>query len=163
MSNPCSHHKKVMLAITIIYTWLQLCSRALKIPSYKKNYPLFYPSRGQISRGTTDHFYRAHTKYDAKVMFSEFLSFCPQGGGGGVKIEKCSECHGKPKKCIKIFPDYTPLDQVGGGRRGSLVPTLCPTDVPPGGVGHLVDKVGTKDPPPPPPTLSTRCATGGGG
>ena len=27
-------------------------------------------------------YYRAHTKYDAKVMFSEFLSFCPQGGGG---------------------------------------------------------------------------------
>ena len=26
--------------------------------------------------------YRAHTKYDAKVMFSAFLSFCPQGGGG---------------------------------------------------------------------------------
>ena len=46
-------------------------------------------------------------------MFSEFLSFCPQGGG--VKIEKCSECHGKPKKCIKIFSDYTPFDQVGGG------------------------------------------------
>ena len=29
------------------------------------------------------NFYRAHTKYDAKVMFSEFLSFCPQGEGGG--------------------------------------------------------------------------------
>ena len=26
--------------------------------------------------------YRAHTKYDAKVMFSEFPSFCPQGGPG---------------------------------------------------------------------------------
>ena len=27
--------------------------------------------------------YRAHKKYDAKVMFSAFLSFCPRGGGGG--------------------------------------------------------------------------------
>ena len=26
------------------------------------------------------NFYRAHTKYDAKVMFSLFLSFCSQGG-----------------------------------------------------------------------------------
>ena len=49
-------------------------------------------------------------------MFSAFLSFCPRGGGGGgVKIEKCSECHGKPKKCIKIFSDYTPFDPGGGG------------------------------------------------
>ena len=56
-------------------------------------------------------------------------------GGGGKKIEKCSECHGKPKKCIKIFSDYTPFDHVGGGgEAGSLVPTL-----------------------------STRCATRGGG
>ena len=30
-------------------------------------------------------YYRAHTKYDAKVMFSEFLSFCSQGGGGGAR------------------------------------------------------------------------------
>ena len=30
-------------------------------------------------------YYRAHTKYDAKVMFSAFLSFCPQGGEGGGK------------------------------------------------------------------------------
>ena len=45
-------------------------------------------------------------------MFSEFLSFCPGGGEeGGVKIEKCSECHGKPKKCIKNLSDYTPFDQ----------------------------------------------------
>ena len=48
-----------------------------------------------------------------------FQHFCPSvhrmGGGGGVKIEKCSECHGKPKKCIKIFSDYTPFDQVWGG------------------------------------------------
>ena len=29
------------------------------------------------------HHYRAHTKYDAKVMFSAFLSFCSQGGEGG--------------------------------------------------------------------------------
>ena len=37
------------------------------------------------------HLYRAHIKYDAKVMFSAFLSFCPHGrglqetsaGGGG--------------------------------------------------------------------------------
>ena len=40
-------------------------------------------------------------------------------------MEKCSECHGKPKKCIKIFSNYTPFDQVGvGGWGGSLVPTL---------------------------------------
>ena len=33
------------------------------------------------------HIYHAHTKYDVKVMFSEFLSFCPQvmgWGKGGV-------------------------------------------------------------------------------
>ena len=37
-----------------------------------------------------------------------FQRFCPSvhrgggvgGRGGGVKIEKCSECHGKPKKYI---------------------------------------------------------------
>ena len=54
-------------------------------------------------------------------MFSAFLSFCSQGlggEGGGLKIEKCSECHGKPKKCIKFFSDYTPFDQVGWGGGG---------------------------------------------
>ena len=29
--------------------------------------------------------------------------------GGGKK------CHGRPKKCIKKFLDYTPFDQGGGG------------------------------------------------
>ena len=28
-------------------------------------------------------YYRAQTKYDAKVMFSQFLYFCSQGRGGG--------------------------------------------------------------------------------
>ena len=27
-------------------------------------------------------FYRAHTRYDVKVMFSQFLSFCLWGRGG---------------------------------------------------------------------------------
>ena len=105
-------------------------------------------------------------KYDAKVMFSEFLSFCPQGGGGGVKIEKCSECHGKPKKSIKIFSDYTPFDQVGEGGGGVLssnfVHQMCHQGggviwwtklelrTPPSLAADLVDKVGTKDPPSPP-------------
>ena len=63
-----------------------------------------------------DSIVTARIRSIAKVMFSAFLSFCPRGGGGGgVKIEKCSECHGKPKKCIKIFSDYTPFDQGGGG------------------------------------------------
>ena len=31
----------------------------------------------------SSHFYRAHTKCGAKVMFSEFLSFCAWGEGGG--------------------------------------------------------------------------------
>ena len=38
-------------------------------------------------------YYRAHTKYDAKVMFSEFLSFCPQPENGhaqGHWAKKCS-------------------------------------------------------------------------
>ena len=50
-------------------------------------------------------------------IFSDYTPFdqVRGGEGGGVKIEKCSECHGKPKKCIKIFSDYTPFDQVGGG------------------------------------------------
>ena len=37
------------------------------------------------------------------------------GGGGGSKNEKCSEWHGKPKKCIKKFSTKTPFAQVGGG------------------------------------------------
>ena len=68
--------------------------------------------------------YRAHTKYDAKVMFSAFLSFCSQGGGG-LKIEKCSECHGKPKKG-------------GGGGGGSLVLTLSTRCATRGGGGGRV-------------------------
>ena len=52
-------------------------------------------------------------------MFSEFLSFCSQGGEGeGVKIEKCPECYGKPKNALTFFSDYTPFYQVGGGGGG---------------------------------------------
>ena len=80
-------------------------------------WPTATSSPALLSKGI----YRAHTKYDAKVMFSEFLSFCSQGGGGeggslsfnfvhqrchqgGSKIEKYSECRGKPKKnALKFF------------------------------------------------------------
>ena len=64
-------------------------------------------------------------KYDAKVMFSEFLSFCPQGRGegGGVKIEKCSECHGKPKKCIKIY--FGPYSLWLGGPKANILEVMA--------------------------------------
>ena len=46
---------------------------------------------------------RAHTKYDAKVMFSAFLSFWPQGeppggGKGGDQKLKNVQTDGKYKK-----------------------------------------------------------------
>ena len=50
-----------------------------------------------------------------------FQSFCPsvhrgRGGGGGewVKIEKCSECHGKPKNALTFFRTILPLTGGGG-------------------------------------------------
>ena len=55
--------------------------------------------------------YRPHTKYREGYVFSVSVLLFTGGGGGGVKIENCSECHGKPKKCMKIFSDYTPFDQ----------------------------------------------------
>ena len=99
-------------------------------------------------------------KYKPLCLAAIFLnahirSFCPsvsRGRGGGVKIEKCSECHGKPKKCIKIFQTILPLTGGGGGGGGggvlssNFVHQMCHQ-----GGGSLV------------PTLSTRCPTGGGG
>ena len=78
------------------------------------------PSYKLLTESNALHFYRPHTKYREGYVFSvSVLLFTGGGGRGGeVKIEKCSECHRKPKKCIKIFSDYTSFDQVGGGGGG---------------------------------------------
>ena len=85
-----------------------------------------------------------------------FQRFCPSvhRGGGGVKIEKCSECHGKPKKCIKICLDYTPFDQVGGGggeRGGVLSSNFVHQMCHQGGGGGSSGRQSWNPPLPPPP------------
>ena len=73
------------------------------------------------------NYYRAHTKYDAKVMFSAFLSFCSQGGGegGGPKMKNAQNDMGSPKNALKSFLHYrlplTRLGDVGGGGGGSKI------------------------------------------
>ena len=77
-----------------IITWL-VTGMCLKPPG------VLYEHKRLVNLGlwnSSKHFYRAHTKYDAKVMFSAFLSFCQQGwysvrecsypeGGGGIHDE----------------------------------------------------------------------------
>ena len=108
-------------------------------------------------------FYRAHRKYDARVMFSEFLSFCPQ------KIEKSSECEEKSKNALKSFHNIHPLTKWGElGWDSKLWMAIVAeiqsskvwdpywwhlvlnvgTETPSPCWWHLVDKVVTKTPPP---------------
>ena len=68
-----------------------------------------------IQKPRKRYFYRAHTKYDAKVMFSAFLSFCSQGGGGGKKLKNAQNVMGSPKSALKIFRTILPLTRCGGG------------------------------------------------
>ena len=124
-------------------------------------------------------YYRAHTKYDAKVMFSPFLSFCSQEGG----LKNTQNFMESPKRELKLFHTIILLTRCGGGGIlssnfvhylfhhgggergggkgwGSLVPTVSTSCATRGGgetgggwghlMAHLVDTVGTKDPTLPP-------------
>ena len=67
----------------------------------------------QYLTASATYFYRAHTKYDAKVMFSQFLSFCSQGGGAGdQKLKNAQNVMGSPKNALKFFKGSPPPSDI---------------------------------------------------
>ena len=54
-------------------------------------------------------------KYEVMGICVSVSLLSTGGGGGGAKIEKCPECHGEHKNCIKFFLHYIPFNQLGVG------------------------------------------------